>query len=569
MAENFYQEHLAKLSFQIKVIIFLGLLMYSSLYAYGQSCDCPASSTCNDCSAGLTSLTLRFDGSAASLITASDQSGVVFTNTVNPEETFTFSGSLSNEKFTGSNIELTVNNVLDTLIGTACNANVFVGNAYGSFTVVAGQSKNGGSICCSIGGIETVSPVIKNCPTNMTVYLSGSSCSATVNWTAPTATDNCTIESFTSTHISGGMFLSGSTSVVYTAKDVYENTQTCTFTVTVIDNTDPIILDCPSNIIASADTSCQGIVSWTAPTTTDNCSVSLTSDYDSGSTFPLGTTKVTYSATDDSGNTTSCSFDVIINDTESPVITGCPADIIVSTNTSCEAIVSWTAPMTADNCWVELSSSHHSGNTFPLGTTVVTYTATDSSLNKTTCTFNVIVNISDAPEVIACPSDISVYANDQEEAIVTWKDPEGSVLCGGLVVTKSHEPGSTFFIGTTSVVYDFKDGSGNTSTCTFNVLVLEQEAQLNISKAITPDGDGINDSWQIENIENFSNNTVVVVDRWGNRIFYATGYDNQRIFWNGTNNNGSTVPIGTYFYTIEVRIKDEVVIKKGFLEVIW
>ena len=60
----------------------------------------------------------------------------------------------------------------------------------------------------------------------------------------------------------------------------------------------------------------------------------------------------------------------------------------------------------------------------------------------------------------------------------------------------------------------------------------------------------------------------MVIDRWGNKIFHATGYDNERTVWRGTNSNGTIVPTGTYFYTIEVKDQGKVVLKKGFIEVI-
>ena len=59
---------------------------------------------------------------------------------------------------------------------------------------------------------------------------------------------------------------------------------------------------------------------------TDNCGVTnLVSSMASGSTFPVGTTTVTNTATDASGNTTSCSFTVTVTDAQNPVIT-CPGN---------------------------------------------------------------------------------------------------------------------------------------------------------------------------------------------------------------------------------------------------
>src|SRR5207245_11244297 len=84
----------------------------------------------------------------------------------------------------------------------------------------------------------------------------------------------------------------------------YEST--CSFTVTVIDNTPPVIAGCPSNITVNTGagrTSCDQTATWTAPTATDNCAMqSFTSNYAPGTTFPKGTTTVTYTDKNHSSN---------------------------------------------------------------------------------------------------------------------------------------------------------------------------------------------------------------------------------------------------------------------------
>ncbi len=119
----------------------------------------------------------------------------------------------------------------------------------------------------------------------------------------------------------------------------------------------------------------------------------ITYNYPSGSLFPVGTTNVIATATDALNNMASCSFQVTVNDIQPPVINSCPADITVPVNNAgCTAIVNWTAPTATDNCASPLlTSTSNSGSVFPVGTTPVTYTATDASGNSTTCSFNVTV----------------------------------------------------------------------------------------------------------------------------------------------------------------------------------
>ena len=82
------------------------------------------------------------------------------------------------------------------------------------------------------------------------------------------------------------------------------------------DNEDPTISGCPSTQTINTDSGiATGTATWTAPTASDNSgSVTLTPDYNSGDSFPIGTTTVTYTATDGSGNSVStCTFDIIVN----------------------------------------------------------------------------------------------------------------------------------------------------------------------------------------------------------------------------------------------------------------
>jgi len=69
---------------------------------------------------------------------------------------------------------------------------------------------------------------------------------------------------------------------------------------------------------------------------------------------------------------------------------------------------------------------------------------------------------------------------------------------------------------------------------------------------ITPNGDGHNDVWIIDNIELFPGNTVEIYNRWGTRVWNATGYNNNNIAWRGQDYNNKPLPDGTYFYLVKV-----------------
>jgi len=87
--------------------------------------------------------------------------------------------------------------------------------------------------------------------------------------------------------------------------------------------------------------------------------------------------------------------------------------------------------------------------------------------------------------------------------------------------------------------------------------------ELIIYNGITPNGDGYNDFWYIDGISNFTNNTVAVFNRWGDKIWDGIGYNNTTVRWEGQAFNGRKVPDGTYYYVINLNDK----IYKGWVEV--
>ncbi|MBN8575824.1 MAG: HYR domain-containing protein [Cytophagales bacterium] len=513
-------------------------------------------------------MTLRYNGGLAVAITISDLGGIVYTNIlVNPGTQFSFAGSNPLDKFVGPNLTVTVNALLNATIGTNCANNVQVGDTFGSFTVMAISSLIGGPMCCPLSQLDTTPPVITGCPANINQPAVG--CSATATWTEPTATDFCTVQSFVRTHAPGSTFPVGATAVVYTAKDPAGNTSTCTFTVTVTDTTPPVITGCPANINISAAANCKAFASWTAPTALDNCAVqSFTSTHASGSEFNLGTTTVTYTALDAAGNSSTCTFTVTVTDTTPPVISGCPANINISAAANCKAFASWTAPTASDNCAVQsFTSSHASGSEFDTGITTVTYTAIDLSGNRTVCSFDVIVENNETIQLTGCPSDVQVYADETDEAEVTWVEPVFSIQCGTLTVEQSASPGTRFPVGATRVAYKATDPLNRTASCMFVVTVLQRDIDVKVSQLVSPDGDGFNDVWKIFDIENYPDNEVLIVDRWGSEVFKTTGYNAIDRVWDGTK-NGTLLPTGTYFYRLRIQYGRRSIRKEGFIELV-
>ncbi len=512
-----------------------------------------------------------------------------------------------------------------------------------------GSGCSGGDFCTKISACssDTAKPIITGCPSDRVINMTGPGCTQLVSWTRPTATDNCTLLPLAESHTPDTPFPKGTTIVTYTATDVAGNIETCTFTVTVVDIVPPVITGSLPDISKAADASCKATVTWATPNATDNCgttilsctptsgslfsvgttpvtytatddsgrtatrtfnvtvtdnsgpiitgckdivvnatsscdakvswvepsvadcgNVTMVSSHDPGQTFTLGKTVVTYTATDENGNTSSCKFNVIVEDKTAPVFEHCLTEIIATADGTCAAVAIWQPPTASDNCgFAAIYSSHSPGDTFSIGKTVVKYTATDSSGNVTVCQFDVVVNNETLPVFSACPNDIPMEANENGIASIDWILPTATAECGEVSLSASHHPG-IFNIGTTKVEYKATDNGGNTSYCTFNVIVSQAEIEVDVSKIVTPDGNGINDHLILTNIERFQDNKVVIVDRWGGLIFTGTGYNNENIIWRGTNRSGGFVPTGTYFYTILVRFGSAKIEKSGFIELI-
>lgn len=458
---------------------------------FSQACDCPEAGTCGPCAGGLTSYALKYNGIVPGLVQAVDNSGTFYTSVHLPGDVFILNGTLPNGKFQGPDVTVKIDGVVNAVLNTNCGATTYVGDIAGDFEIKAGSSKDGGLMCCAPAATESNPPVITNCPSGINSALVGSTCTQAVTWALPSATDDCTLASFTS-------------------------------------------------------------------------------DHQSGDQFSIGTTLVTYTATDGYGNEAFCSFNVVVNDASPPVISNCPSDIVINASENCDAVVSWNVPTATDNCaMASFTNSHIPGSTFPIGETEVTYTASDVSGNISVCQFKVIVTNQQLPEITNCPSDITADSDINEgTGNVTWEEPLATVACGNVLLTSTHQPGSDFPVGTTTVEYTAESEDGNKATCSFNVTINFIATAVKVSKVITPDGDGFNDVWRIDGIEEFADNHVTVIDRWGSVIYETSGYDNTNVVWDGANQSGVNVPTGTYFYTLEIKAFGSFDKRKGFIELI-
>ncbi len=352
-----------------------------------------------------------------------------------------------------------------------------------------------------------IPPTFTACPTDITVSSDTLTCGAIVGWSTPTAVSNCggTVTITTSKN-PNTLFPLGTTTVIYIAKDVSGDSAICTFNVTVVDQTKPKLIGCPTDTIKLYVTgTCNAIATWTVPQATDNCtSVKLTSNYAPPVVLNLGDTEIVYVATDSLNNSDSCKFIVSVLDTLPPFINGCPQDVTVFYDLGAGGgVPTWIPPVIIDNCTMSSVVSNFSpGDTLPCYTTQVIYIATDQSGNVSTCSFDVVVLDSIAPVFAKCPSDITLSAIAGTcKGILLWEVPSAFDNCTANVkVVSNFAPNDTVNIGKYQIFYTAIDDSGNSSTCSFSVTVKEDVAPtITCPKPIivTQDGRIIADTSQV------------------------------------------------------------------------
>ncbi len=195
---------------------------------------------------------------------------------------------------------------------------------------------------------------------------------------------------------------SGPDSFTFTAWDGFLEASPATVSVAVADTTDPVVT-VPPDVTTEAAGPGGAAVTFSASATDDvDGALTPTCVPASGSTFPLGMTTVTCSATDASGNTGTASFAVTVVDTTPPAITtpegGTPPDLTVKATGPTGATVSFVLGAT-DGVDGPLSStcSPAPGSLFPVGTTTVTCTATDRAGNVAGVSFEVTVTPYEGP----------------------------------------------------------------------------------------------------------------------------------------------------------------------------
>jgi len=283
------------------------------------------------------------------------------------------------------------------------------------------------------------------------------------------------------------VFSLGSTVVTWTSIDNNGNTTTYEQTITVVDTTSPSIF-VPADIVVEAIDPVLNFIELGDATTYDHVGIeSVTNDM--SDSFSFGSTTVTWTVVDTSGNISKGTQIVTVIDTPIPEIVA-PSDVIVEATGISNTVVEIGGATTYDIIQVEAITSD-SPDTFPLGETVITWTATDSSGNSATATQTVTVVDTTAPSVTA-PNSIELEATSIDNTVEIGNPVYDDLV--DIISVTSDSP-DTFPLGETVITWTATDSSGNSATATQTVTVVDTTAP----ELIVPE-DVIVDSFSLENL---------------------------------------------------------------------
>ena len=247
----------------------------------------------------------------------------------------------------------------------------------------------------------------------------------------------------------------------------------------------------------------------------------------------------------------------------------------VGTNTVCPAINSSSINLSGNvgNVLYWLLSSDNGLTWSPIANTTNTLTLNGltqtASFKAVVQSANCNIDSTNAVKITVLPS-YSVNAGDD----VTISQGQSTTLNGSgtgsplwlstssdLSTYTSFNPVATPSI-TTSYILQVTDANSCVNSDTVLVTVIPLTFNGIITNVFSPNGDGINDTWYIENIKYYPNNEVTIYNIYGNIVFTKQGYNND---WQGTYND-APLPDGTYFYVIKINKESPSI--KGSLDIL-
>ena len=338
----------------------------------------------------------------------------------------------------------------------------------------------------------------------------------------------------------------------------------------------------------------------------------LANDFINGETVTV--TIVPFNADGDATGCVPESFTTISTTAMPPSCTNLVAPVNGTTDVAMDlALISWEAVANADgyrltidgslsdgndeNALVVNGTSHPISNNFMNGEmvslTIVPFNADGDAVG---CTMESFTIISAMPLLPSCTTLLNPINGATDVAIdssIEWNPTEGAegyriaigttaggaeLFEGDLAFLTSYTPENAFEYETTIYVtitpYNTEGTALGCNSESFTTLSLPEEPpaepDTEMLFGFSPDGDGINEYWEINGIENYPDNVVSIFNRWGDMVFKIQGYDNGSNVFNGeanqmTNMGAGALPEGTYFFQIQLPENHTLQTTQGYL----
>ncbi len=311
----------------------------------------------------------------------------------------------------------------------------------------------------------------------------------------------------------------------------------------------------------------QGVITW-SPATNLFTNAAGTVPYVAGTSastvyaLPTSVVPLTYLATSTNGSTGCFSnASITLSDTVAPIVITAPVSVLLDASGTASITAAQVNNGSTDNCGIATLEVNPSSFTCAnIGSNTVTLTATDASGNSTSVTAIVTVSfdfttttdndLDGAPDNCDTDDDndgvLDINDNCQFQANSNQDDNEND----GIGDACDNDDDNDFVLDgydNCPLIYNPNqediDNDGVGDIC--------DTIEINVSEAITPNGDGINDTWFINNIQKYPNNSVKVYNRWGDMIFSKNNYQND---WNGSNTKGgdNNSIASSYYYQIDL-----------------
>ena len=419
----------------------------------------------------------------------------------------------------------------------------------------------------TINVVDTTAPTIAQLPEPSTI-----SCPNTPVFAQATATDECGLNfslTFKDVKTEGNCAGSYSITRTWTAADSCGNSTTASQTITVQDTTGPVFSSLPEPTTIS----CPNTPVFAFATATDECGSDFSLTFNDVKTEGncAGSYSITrtWTATDTCGNSSTASQTITIEDTTGPTTT---TEFSTTITGNCDAIPAKPELVFVDNCsavspvsfsetisnqtsdsyvinrkWI-VSDSCGNASEF-IQTVNVTITNSLTSLSGTICNDGETTSI-----------DLTSLFPVGTPTNGTWTDVSNT---GKLV-------GNTFNAASLSVGDYLFEYIINDSNCPRTIRITMSVTTgcggivlpcgtIVVHNAFSPNGDGINEKFVIDNINDtncYPDNTVEIYNRWGVLVYSTKGYNNTTNVFDGISDGRSTVsqssglPAGTYFYIL-------------------